>query len=138
MEQGVIVLRINLPTGGITGFGCLILIFFLLFLPQNEGVRRPVSDQHLDCVFKCQIYPHRVIHIVEKLSNKNYTLKINVLRKLSTFGGKQSVLTGRFALLSLPLTAGYFTPPFLRIVPPRMSRFLITAFKPLDEVSGLQ
>lgn len=124
--------------GGIPVFSCLILIFFLLFLPQNEGITRSVSREFPKLNFLCQIYPHRVIHIVEKLFNKNYTLIINILRKLSTSGGKQSVVTGRFALLSLPLTAGYFTPPFLRIVPPRMSRFLKTAFKPLDEVSGLQ
>jgi len=79
VEGGVIVLRINLPTRGVTGFACFILIFSLLFLPQNEGIRRPVSDEDLDRIFLCQIYPHRVIHIVEKLSNKNYTLKINDL-----------------------------------------------------------
>lgn len=95
-----------------------------MFFIQNEGIRKPDSTEEAHGHFMSQIYPHRVIHIVKKSLCKNLLLKINCLRKLSTFGGKQSLTKERNALLSLPLSSRFFTPPFHSTVPSLMSRFL--------------
>jgi hypothetical protein len=88
-------------------FGGCVNAFFI----QNEWVRNGFFVQVARWEFWASKLSTRVIHNVGNFDSKKIALKINDLRKLSTFGGKLTLKTVREALLSLPLLTSTFTPP---------------------------
>ncbi|MDX1912243.1 MAG: hypothetical protein SFV22_12185 [Saprospiraceae bacterium] len=83
-----------------------------VFVVQNEAVKNS-SDTQLWVVPICpKNYPHRVIHIVEKFAYKKLVLKINYLKKLSTFSGKLTLTNAGNPLLSLPHFSRFFYSAF--------------------------